>query len=242
MISIVSNNMIRFNIKSIANYLLFPKNEVHYIGGAEILPAPLSSEEETLLLTHLDDDVLEARQTLIEHNLRLVVYIAKKFDNTGVGVEDLISIGTIGLIKAINTFKSDKNIKLATYASRCIENEILMHLRRNSRIKTEVSIDEPLNVDWDGNELLLSDILGTEEDLVYKDIEDEVDLNLLEQAMDILSDRERTIIELRYGIGQDDEEKTQKEVADLLGISQSYISRLEKKIIRRLRKEMIRLG
>lgn len=242
MISIVSNNMIRFNIKSIANYLLFPKNEVHYIGGAEILPAPLSSEEETLLLTHLDDDVLEARQTLIEHNLRLVIYIAKKFDNTGVGVEDLISIGTIGLIKAINTFKSDKNIKLATYASRCIENEILMHLRRNSRIKTEVSIDEPLNVDWDGNELLLSDILGTEEDLVYKDIEDEVDLNLLEQAMDILSDRERTIIELRYGIGHDDEEMTQKEVADLLGISQSYISRLEKKIIRRLRKEMIRLG
>ena len=242
MISIVSNNMIRFNIKSIANYLLFPKNEVHYIGGAEILPAPLSSEEETLLLTHLDDDVLEARQTLIEHNLRLVVYIAKKFDNTGVGVEDLISIGTIGLIKAINTFKSDKNIKLATYASRCIENEILMHLRRNSRIKTEGSIDEPLNVDWDGNELLLSDILGTEEDLVYKDIEDEVDLNLLEQAMDILSDRERTIIELRYGIGHDDEEMTQKEVADLLGISQSYISRLEKKIIRRLRKEMIRLG
>ena len=242
MISIVSNNMIRFNIKSIANYLLFPKNEVHYIGGAEILPAPLSSEEETLLLTHLDDDVLEARQTLIEHNLRLVVYIAKKFDNTGVGVEDLISIGTIGLIKAINTFKSDKNIKLATYASRCIENEILMHLRRNSRIKTEVSIDEPLNVDWDGNELLLSDILGTEEDLVYKDIEDEVDLNLLEQAMDILSDRECTIIELRYGIGHDDEEMTQKEVADLLGISQSYISRLEKKIIRRLRKEMIRLG
>ena len=236
MISIVSNNMIRFNIKSIANYLLFPKNEVHYIGGAEILPAPLSSEEETLLLTHLDDDVLEARQTLIEHNLRLVVYIAKKFDNTGVGVEDLISIGTIGLIKAINTFKSDKNIKLATYASRCIENEILMHLRRNSRIKTEVSIDEPLNVDWDGNELLLSDILGTEEDLVYKDIEDEVDLNLLEQAMDILSDRERTIIELRYGIDHDDEEMTQKEVADLLGISQSYISRLEKKIIRRLRK------
>mgnify|MGYP002766840204 FL=1 len=242
MISIVSNNMIRFNIKSIANYLLFPKNEVHYIGGAEILPAPLSSEEENLLLTHLDDDVLEARQTLIEHNLRLVVYIAKKFDNTGVGVEDLISIGTIGLIKAINTFKSDKNIKLATYASRCIENEILMHLRRNSRIKTEVSIDEPLNVDWDGNELLLSDILGTEEDLVYKDIEDEVDLNLLEQAMDILSERERTIIELRYGIGHDDEEMTQKEVADLLGISQSYISRLEKKIIRRLRKEMIRLG
>ena len=242
MISIVSNNMIRFNIKSIANYLLFPKNEVHYIGGAEILPAPLSSEEETLLLTHLDDDVLEARQTLIEHNLRLVVYIAKKFDNTGVGVEDLISIGTIGLIKAINTFKSDKNIKLATYASRCIENEILMHLRRNSRIKTEVSIDEPLNVDWDGNELLLSDILGTEEDLVYKDIEDEVDLNLLEQAMDILSDRERTIIELRYGIGHDDEEMTQKEVADQLGISQSYISRLEKRILSRLHVDLARFS
>ncbi len=242
MISIVSNNMIRFNIKSIANYLLFPKNEVHYIGGAEILPAPLSTEEETLLLEHLDDKTSEARQTLIEHNLRLVVYIAKKFDNTGVGVEDLISIGTIGLIKAINTFKADKNIKLATYASRCIENEILMHLRRNSRTKSEVSIDEPLNVDWDGNELLLSDILGTEEDQIYKGIEDEVDRDLLEQAMQILNDRERTIIELRYGIGHDDEEMTQKEVADLLGISQSYISRLEKKIIRRLRREMLRLG
>ena len=240
MISIVSNNMIRFNIKSIANYLLFPKNEVHYIGGAEILPAPLSTEEETLLLEHLDDKTSEARQTLIEHNLRLVVYIAKKFDNTGVGVEDLISIGTIGLIKAINTFKADKNIKLATYASRCIENEILMHLRRNSRTKSEVSIDEPLNVDWDGNELLLSDILGTEEDQIYKGIEDEVDRDLLEQAMQILNDRERTIIELRYGIGHDDEEMTQKEVADLLGISQSYISRLEKKIMKRLKKEIVR--
>ena len=175
-------------------------------------------------------------------NRILLLHPNKKYYSQSADQEDLISIGTIGLIKAINTFKSDKNIKLATYASRCIENEILMHLRRNSRIKTEVSIDEPLNVDWDGNELLLSDILGTEEDLVYKDIEDEVDLNLLEQAMDILSDRERTIIELRYGIGHDDEEMTQKEVADLLGISQSYISRLEKKIIRRLRKEMIRLG
>ena len=168
--------------------------------------------------------------------------IAKKFDNTGVGVEDLISIGTIGLIKAINTFKTDKNIKLATYASRCIENEILMHLRRSQRTKAEVSIDEPLNVDWDGNELLLSDILGTDDDVIYKDIEDEVDKNLLEQALDILSDRERTIIELRFGIGRNDEEMTQKEVADLLGISQSYISRLEKKIIRRLKKEIIRLG
>ena len=216
--------------------------DLHYINGADTLPPPLPPEQEREALAALARGQTPARDLLITHNLRLVVYIAKKFDNTGVGVEDLISIGTIGLIKAINTFKSDKNIKLATYASRCIENEILMHLRRNSRIKTEVSIDEPLNVDWDGNELLLSDILGTEEDLVYKDIEDEVDLNLLEQAMDILSDRERTIIELRYGIGHDDEEMTQKEVADLLGISQSYISRLEKKIIRRLRKEMIRLG
>lgn len=230
-------------LNGIGRFLFGENDEVHYIGGAEVLPPPLDAGEESVCIRMLATDAAEeARRKLIEHNLRLVVYIAKKFDNTGVGVEDLISIGTIGLIKAINTFKSDKNIKLATYASRCIENEILMHLRRNSRIKTEVSIDEPLNVDWDGNELLLSDILGTEEDLVYKDIEDEVDLNLLEQAMDILSDRERTIIELRYGIGHDDEEMTQKEVADLLGISQSYISRLEKKIIRRLRKEMIRLG
>ena len=241
MISIVSNNMIRFNIKSIANYLLFPKNEVHYIGGAEILPAPLSSEEETLLLTHLDDDVLEARQTLIEHNLRLVVYIAKKFDNTGVGVEDLISIGTIGLIKAINTFKSDKNIKLATYASRCIENEILMHLRRNSRIKTEVSIDEPLNVDWDGNELLLSDILGTDDDVISRRMEDEVEIKLLGKAINKLSPREQMIIKLRFGLNNaEGKEKTQKEVADLLGISQSYISRLEKRIMKRLKKEIVK--
>ena len=242
MISIVSNNKIRFNIKSFANFILFPKNEVHYIGGAEVLPPPLSPDEEALMLERLGDDDLQVRRVLIEHNLRLVVYIAKKFDNTGVGVEDLISIGTIGLIKAINTFKTDKNIKLATYASRCIENEILMHLRRSSRTRVEVSIDEPLNVDWDGNELLLSDILGTEDDMIYKDIEDEIDKNLLEQAMDILTERERTIIELRFGIGHDDEEMTQKEVADLLGISQSYISRLEKKIIRRLKKEMMRLS
>ena len=243
MISVISNNKFSFNIKSFANYIIFPKNEVHYIGGAEILPPPLSSEEESDLLEQLTtNDDMEIKKTLIEHNLRLVVYIAKKFDNTGVGVEDLISIGTIGLIKAINTFKTDKNIKLATYASRCIENEILMHLRRNSRTKTEVSIDEPLNVDWDGNELLLSDILGTDDDVIYKDIEDEVDKNLLEQALEILSDRERTIIELRFGIGRNDEEMTQKEVADLLGISQSYISRLEKKIIRRLKREIIRLG
>ena len=243
MISVVSNNKFSFNIKSVANFILFPKNEVHYIGGAEILPPPLSAEDEAYLLEQLaNGDDVEVRKTLIEHNLRLVVYIAKKFDNTGVGVEDLISIGTIGLIKAINTFKTDKNIKLATYASRCIENEILMHLRRSSRTKEEVSIDEPLNVDWDGNELLLSDILGTDDDMIYKDIEDEVDKNLLEQALDILSDRERTIIELRFGIGRNDEEMTQKEVADLLGIAQSYISRLEKKIIRRLKKEIIRLG
>lgn len=242
MISIVSNNKIRFSIKSVSNLLMFPKNEVHYIGGAEILPPPLSPEEEACLLEQLEVEPIVAKRTLIEHNLRLVVYIAKKFDNTGIGVEDLISIGTIGLIKAINTFKPDKNIKLATYASRCIENEILMHLRRSSRTRVEVSIDEPLNVDWDGNELLLSDILGTDDDVVYKDIEDEIDKSLLEKAMEILNERERTIIELRFGIGRNDEELTQKEVADLLGISQSYISRLEKKIIKRLKKEIIRLS
>lgn len=234
---------VRFTVLNNMKQLFKPRNEIHYIGGTDILPPPLEPEEEAYVLSQLDTKRCEeARALLIERNLRLVVYIAKKFENTGIGVEDLISIGTIGLIKAIQTFNLDRKIKLATYASRCIENEILMYLRRTSKTRMEVSIDEPLNVDWDGNELLLSDILGTEEDLVYKDIEDEVDLNLLEQAMDILSDRERTIIELRYGIGHDDEEMTQKEVADLLGISQSYISRLEKKIIRRLRKEMLRLG
>lgn len=188
------------------------------------------------------DDDKEARSSLIEHNLRLVVYIAKKFDNTGVGVEDLISIGTIGLIKAINTFNPLKNIKLATYASRCIENEILMYLRRNNKLKLEVSIDEPLNVDWDGNELLLSDILGTDENIISKDMEDEVDKKLLRLALEKLSKRERMIIELRFGLNsKDGEEKTQKEVADMMGISQSYISRLEKKIIRRLKKEIVRL-
>ncbi len=183
----------------------------------------------------------EARACLIEHNLRLVVYIAKKFDNTGVGVEDLISIGTIGLIKAINTFDPVKKIKLATYASRCIENEILMYLRRNSKTKLEVSIDEPLNVDWDGNELLLSDILGTDEDVIYKDIENEVERKLLGKAIGKLTKREQTIVRLRFGINMPDGgEKTQKEVADLLGISQSYISRLEKKIMKRLKKEIVR--
>ena len=182
-----------------------------------------------------------AKKRLIEHNLRLVVYIAKKFDNTGVGVEDLISIGTIGLIKAINTFNPEKKIKLATYASRCIENEILMYLRRNNKTKLEVSIDEPLNVDWDGNELLLSDILGTEEDTIYKDLENEAERKLLIKALSHLSGREQMIIKMRFGIGMPDgEEKTQKEVADILGISQSYISRLEKKIMQRLRREMVK--
>ena len=215
---------------------------MHYIGGADILPAPLETEEEGRMISLLgSEDDKEARAALIEHNLRLVVYIAKKFDNTSVGVEDLISIGTIGLIKAINTFKPDKNIKLATYASRCIENEILMYLRRNNKTRLEVSIDEPLNVDWDGNELLLSDILGTDEDVIYHDIEDEIEKSLLNNAISRLNPRERKIVELRYGLtNEDGEEMTQKEVADLLGISQSYISRLEKKIMKRLKKEIVR--
>lgn len=217
-------------------------NEIHYIGGSEVLPPPLESEEENRAISGLETEhANEARALLIEHNLRLVVYIAKKFDNTGVGVEDLISIGTIGLIKAINTFNRSKNIKLATYASRCIENEILMYLRRNNKTKLEVSIDEPLNVDWDGNELLLSDILGTDEDVIYRDIENEVERGLLFKAVNRLSERERTIINLRFGLNTPDgEEMTQKEVAALLGISQSYISRLEKKIIKRLKREMVK--
>lgn len=217
--------------------------DIHYIGGAEILPAPLEPSEEAACIECLgDEDNETARNTLVEHNLRLVVYIAKKFDNTGVGVEDLISIGTIGLMKAINTFNPGKNIKLATYASRCIENEILMYLRRNNKTKLEVSIDEPLNVDWDGNELLLSDILGTSEDVIYRDIEREVDRSLLRKALETLSEREQTIIRLRFGIDdKQGRELTQKEVADLLGISQSYISRLEKKIMKRLKKEILRM-
>lgn len=207
-----------------------------------MLPPPLSAAQEAKAIESLESERgSEAKTMLIEHNLRLVVYIAKKFDNTGVGVEDLTSIGTIGLIKAINTFNPGKNIKLATYASRCIENEILMYLRRNNKTKMEVSIDEPLNVDWDGNELLLSDILGTEEDVIYKDMETEVERKLLMKAIGKLSDREQTIIRLRFGINTiDGEERTQKEVADLLGISQSYISRLEKKIMKRLKKEIVR--
>ena len=223
--------------------ILLPRgNEIHYIGGAEVLPAPLSQEEEAEKLKELTEHgSQQAKSCLIEHNLRLVVYIAKKFDNTGVGVEDLISIGTIGLIKAINTFNPVKKIKLATYASRCIENEILMYLRRNSKTKMEVSIDEPLNVDWDGNELLLSDILGTDEDVIYKDIESQVERTLLGKAIEKLTKREQTIVRLRFGINMPDgREKTQKEVADLLGISQSYISRLEKRIMKRLKKEIVR--
>ena len=222
--------------------------EIFYIGGAEVLPPPLKNDEEKSALMALadrnDNMTLEsARELLISHNLRLVVYLAKKFENTGVCVEDLISIGTIGLIKGINTFNPGKKIKLATYASRCIENEILMYLRRNSRTKLEVSFDEPLNMDWDGNELLLSDILGTDEDIIYKDIETEAEITLLKSAMKVLDDRERQIIELRFGINsRENKELTQKEVADILGISQSYISRLEKKIMVRLRKEMQKLA
>ncbi len=244
-LNVMAGDKVRFRVvHRVKDSFLKNRNEVHYIGGAEILPPPLSTEEEAKLLKCLGrENDQKARKILIERNLRLVVYIAKKFDNTGVGVEDLISIGTIGLIKAINTFNMGKNIKLATYASRCIENEILMYLRRNSKTKMEVSIDEPLNVDWDGNELLLSDILGTDEDVIYRDLEDEVDRQLLAKAMEVLTEREKLIVELRFGIGREDaEEKTQKEVADMLGISQSYISRLEKKIMKRLKREMMKLG
>lgn len=220
------------------------EDEVLYISGVETLPPPLEQKDEIECLIALsgeynEDEKEDARVKLISHNLRLVAYLARKFENTGVCIEDLISIGTIGLIKGINTFNADKNIKLATYASRCIENEILMYLRRNNKTKLEVSFDEPLNMDWDGNELLLSDILGTDEDIIYKDIETEVEISLLRKAMGKLNERERNIIELRYGINQKSgKELTQKEVADKLGISQSYISRLEKKIIERLRREI----
>ena len=219
-----------------------------YIGGTEELPPPLETDEEKCCLIALVDKNVamskeQAKKQLIEHNLRLVVYLAKKFENTGVCVEDLISIGTIGLIKGINTFNPEKKIKLATYASRCIENEILMYLRRNNRVKLEVSFDEPLNTDWDGNELLLSDILGTDEDVIYKDIETEVEISLLKKAMLSLNERERQIIELRFGVNRvENKELTQKEVADILGISQSYISRLEKKIMARLKKEIQKMA
>lgn len=217
-------------VPTIKNLMFFRQGDVHYIGGSDVLPPPLEPEEEAMVIADMQGEYAEqARSVLIEHNLRLVVYIAKRFDNTGIGVEDLISIGTIGLIKAIHSYNPDKSIKLATYASRCIENEILMYLRRNSKTKAEVSIDEPLNVDWDGNELLLSDILGTDEDVIYKDIENQAERLMLGKAMEKLSDRERLIVNLRYGLTSPDErEMTQKEVADYLGISQSYISRLEK--------------
>lgn len=210
--------------------------EIHYIGGSETLPPPLTKEEEEVLLEKLPEGDNAVKSMLIERNLRLVVYIARKFDNTGVNIEDLVSIGSIGLIKAVNTFDTDKKIKLATYASRCIENEILMFLRRNNKVKTEVSLDEPLNIDWDGNELLLSDILGTENDTIFRDLEEEVDKKILKKALEKLNDREKVIMRLRFGLN-DGVEKTQKDVADMLGISQSYISRLEKRIIKRLRKE-----
>ena len=217
------------------------KQQIFYIGGSDVLPPPLKAEEEKVLLEQFKEGNQEARALLIERNLRLVVYIAKKFESSKINIEDLISIGTIGLIKAVNTFNTDKNIKLATYASRCIENEILMYIRRNSKIKNEVSFDEPLNVDWDGNELLLSDILGTENDVVYESIEEDVNKGLLNYALATLNKREKQIMEMRFGLVSG-REMTQKDVADRLGISQSYISRLEKKIISRLRKEIKKLG
>ena len=231
-----------YPVQFVSRMVMNRSGDIFYIGGNDVLPAPLDPKREAFVLGKLETDQKEEdRSVLIEHNLRLVVYIAKKFDNTGVGVEDLISIGTIGLIKAINTFNPVKNIKLATYASRCIENEILMYLRRNSKTKMEVSIDEPLNVDWDGNELLLSDILGTDEDVISRRLEDEAEISLLTKAIGKLSDREQTIVRLRFGIGsRDSKEQTQKEVADLLGISQSYISRLEKRIMKRLKKEIVK--
>ncbi len=218
--------------------LLLP-GKVMYIGGSDVLPAPLSREEESICITRLEAGEKSVANRLIEHNLRLVVYIARRFENTGVGLEDLISIGTIGLIKAVGTYKPAKNIKLATYASRCIENEILMHIRKISNQKTEVSLDEPINMDYDGNELLLSDILGTEEDMILKPLEDDVDLKVLRQAVRELPKREREIVVMRFGL-EGNQELTQKEVAQKMGISQSYISRLEKRIMLRLRKELLR--
>lgn len=219
--------------------LLGRREAVHYIGGSDTLPPPLPRDRETELVSRIADQ--DAQRELIEHNLRLVVYIARRFENTGINIEDLISIGTIGLIKAVGTYQPAKNIKLATYASRCIENEILMYLRKNAARKAEVSFDEPLNTDWDGNELLLSDVLGTDSDIVMRPIEDDVDRSLLAAALEILSPREKEIISLRFGLGGG-KEQTQKEVADRLGISQSYISRLEKRIISRLKKEILRLS
>ena len=227
-------------LKLLARLGILPPAAVMYICGSDTLPPPLTNEEEEYLMSRLDDDSDNVRKTLCEHNLRLVVYIARRFENTGVGIEDLVSIGTIGLIKAINTYKPEKKIKLATYASRCIENEILMYLRKTSAQKTEISFDEPLNTDWDGNELLLSDILGTEPDSVIRPIEDETDRELLTRAVSSLPEKEQMIIKMRFGL-DGNRELTQKEVADVLGISQSYISRLEKRIISRLKNEILRL-
>lgn len=221
---------------------LFGGRGVHYINGPETLPPPLSRKEEEMIFLRLSEHDEEAKQQLIVHNLRLVVYIAKKFESTGINVEDLISIGTIGLIKAVNTFSPEKNIKLATYASRCIENEILMYLRKNQNRRKEISIDEPLNIDWDGNELLLSDILGTDADTVSTDIEKDAERSMLYQAIGSLESRERSIMELRFGLRKGGKEHTQKEVADLIGISQSYISRLEKRIIRRLHNDLKKMN
>lgn len=232
---------IRDILRRLIGELSCQENEIYYIGGSDTLPPPLSPEEERSAILGAMAGEKEARDRLIEHNLRLVVYIARKFESAGVNVEDLISIGTIGLIKAVNTFKIEKNIKLATYASRCIENEILMYLRRSNRIKGEVSLDEPLNIDWDGNELLLSDILGTEGDLVYRSVEEDVDKQLLAAALSRLAPREKNIMYLRFGL-KGGRERTQKEVADILGISQSYISRLEKRILLRLQRDMARMG
>jgi RNA polymerase sporulation-specific sigma factor len=238
----VQRNWIKVKLALEVGYLrilqkMHMEADIFYIGSSEALPPPLTGDEEIYLLSRLEEGDQSVKEILIERNLRLVVYIARKFENTGVGIEDLVSIGTIGLIKAVNTFDPVKKIKLATYASRCIENEILMHLRRTNKTRSEVSFDEPLNIDWDGNELLLSDVLGTENDVIYKSIEEEVEKKLLSTAMTKLNQREKKIMELRFGL-IDGIEKTQKEVADFLGISQSYISRLEKRIIKRLKKEI----
>ena len=227
-------------LKKLVKMFSLSENILHFIGGGEVLPQPFSPDEENEMISKLADGEKDIRDRLIEHNLRLVVYIARRFENTGVDLDDLVSVGTIGLIKAVNSFNADKNIKLATYASRCIENEILMHLRRTVKIKSEVSFEEPLNTDWEGNELMLSDVMGTDGDIVYKKIENGVESELLGVALTKLNDREREIMELRYGLGGE-EEKTQKEVADMMGISQSYISRLEKKIIGRLKKEFSKM-
>ena len=233
-------SLIKLKLKRFLEIFNINQNLMQYIGNGEVLPEPFSPEIEAEMIEKLSKGEKEIRDKLVEHNLRLVVYIARRFENTGVDLDDLVSVGTIGLIKAVNSFNGDKNIKLATYASRCIENEILMHLRRTVKLKSEVSFDEPLNTDWEGNELMLSDVMGTDGDVVYKKIENGVETELLSVALKKLNEREREIMELRYGL-RGGEEKTQKQVADMLGISQSYISRLEKKIIGRLKKEFAKM-